>query len=309
MLICVFNAGQYLRPSVQSVVTQTYRNIEIIIVNDGSTDGCMETIRDLADPRIRVFHQENKGKPSALNFALGQLRGDFYAVHDADDLSDPRRIECQLKWMLENRDLAAVFCGYDVIVKNRRQAPIAAAKDRDACRRDIAAFRMPSHDPTGMYRMSLVGAERYDPDLLLGQGFDYILRLGERFPMMVVGECLYSYRVHRASGTRRNIEQREQLVRGVLRAACSRRGVTFESQFPNCVNPGISRRNRDLDNYLAAHFIDSSIDLRRAGKRWLAIRTGLECSRLHPLDLDYHKSLVYALAPMWLVRKIRRVPM
>jgi glycosyltransferase involved in cell wall biosynthesis len=265
----------------------------------------METIADVVDTRLRIIHQENKGKPSAMNAALEQIRGEFYAVHDADDLSDARRIESQVNMMQGNPDLAAVFCGYDLIIGNRRLAPLSVAKDREACERDIAAFRMPSHDPTGMYRMSLVGEERYNPKLLLGEGFDYILRIGEKHPMAVIGECLYSYRIHQGSVTKRNIEKRVELVSEVLHAVCLRRGLSFEKQFPQCQKTSLKRRFKDVDNNLAAHFMESAYILAGTGKRWAAVKVGFFCSCLHPLDFHYYKALIYAITPAWLVRRIR----
>lgn len=97
ILISVYNAGGYLRPSVQSILSQTYSNLEILIIDDGSTDHCMDTIADLKDPRIRVISQENAGKAVALNRALAVLSGEFYAIQDADDVSYPTRIERQVR--------------------------------------------------------------------------------------------------------------------------------------------------------------------------------------------------------------------
>jgi glycosyltransferase involved in cell wall biosynthesis len=62
VIMCVYNAGGYLRPAIESVLAQTYGNLELLIVDDGSTDGCMEEVGDLlADPRVRVIRQANAG--------------------------------------------------------------------------------------------------------------------------------------------------------------------------------------------------------------------------------------------------------
>jgi glycosyltransferase involved in cell wall biosynthesis len=307
VIICVYNAGEYLRKSVQSVLDQTYRNLEVVIVNDGSTDGCMATIKDIDDPRIRILHQNNKGKPSAMNRALETIQGDYYAVHDADDLSAPRRIECQLRCMLNNPDLAAIFCGYDLIIDGDRHAPLSTAKSREVCRDDIVAFRMPSHDPTGMYRMSLVRHVRYNPTLLLGEGLDYILRIGEQFPMMVVGECLYSYRIHDTSITKKHSQQRNELVKEVFKLAAFRRGVDLQAILPRSIEPSW-KGNRNADNNLASHFMSSVCDLRKKNRYIQALQTGLHCFWLHPTDFHYAKALIYALVPLWLVRHLRSVP-
>lgn len=304
VIICVYNAGQYLRPSIQSILSQTYRNLEVLIIDDGSTDAAMETIRDLTDPRIRWFEHANRGKPATMNRAIELMKGEFYAIHDADDLSHPRRVELQLACMLENPDVAAVYCGHELILNGRRVAPTSRFKDRAACRQDIDSFRMPGHDPTGMYRVSLVKDFRYDPTLFLGEGFDYIMRIGEQHPMMAVGECLYTYRIHLQSITKRNPELREKLVHEVLRRTCARRGLDYMRSFPPAKNRR-RRQNRDFDNNLAANFMDSVVDLRDAGRYAEAFRTGLMCVRLQPTDPHYYKALLYSVLPAAIRRTLR----
>lgn len=303
VVICVYNAGVHLRPSLESVLGQTHRNLEILVVDDGSTDGCLESIRDLQDLRIRIITQENRGKPSAMNAALDQMRGEFYAVHDADDLSHPRRIEAQLLCLRDNPDVAGVYCGHQILLGDRCLAPTFRSKDREACHDDVKMFRMPAHDPTAMYRWSLVHDLRYATDLQIGEGLDYILRVGERHPLLVVGECLYGYRIHSQSLTKRDPERRELLVREALRRACVRRGLDYSQHF------GQSSRKRsgarDFDNNLASNFMESVVDLRNARRYIEAFKTGLACASLQPRDPHYYKALLYALIPASLRRIVR----
>jgi glycosyltransferase involved in cell wall biosynthesis len=296
VIICAYNAGEYLRPSLLSIIHQTYENLEILMVDDGSTDGCFETVKDLlSDSRIRVFHQVNSTKPVALNRALDNLSGEFYAVHDADDISYPRRIEKQLRTLVKNPRLAAVFCGNDVIINGRSVAPVFFEKSEIACRRDVEEFRMPALDPTGMYRMSLVGDLRYDPFLPLGEGLDYILRVGEEHPMMVLGDCLYGYRVLQNSLTRIDPMRRDDLVIEAVKRAYKRRGIDYKENFS--AERALDRHSihSRRDNNIAAHFINSTLCQYRTGHHWAALRTGLECVRLHPLDFHYYKALIYAI--------------
>src|SRR5262245_43772835 len=93
VIMPVYNAGEYLRPAVESILAQSYRNWELIIIDDGSTDGCLARLDDVRDPRIQRFSQENAGKPVAMNRGLTVARGAFYALQDADDLSHPSRLE------------------------------------------------------------------------------------------------------------------------------------------------------------------------------------------------------------------------
>jgi len=307
IVICVYNAGEFLRASVESALGQTWPNLEVVLIDDGSTDGCMESIEDIDDERLRVFHQPNMGKPAALNHALRVLTGDFYAVHDADDLSYPMRVEHQMRCFLDNPELAAVYTGYDLLVDDQPMARRFAAKTPEQCRRDIEAYRMPAHDPTGMYRLSLVGDLTYREDLRVVEGLDYVLRVGERHPVMVCGETLYSYRANPESVTRRDPTFRIEQVKKVMRLACERREVPIENGPEILQRPvDASFGPRDEDNDIAVHFIESVVDLRRAGARREAMAEGLYCAKLHPFRLHYLKALIYSLVPLVCLRYLRR---
>jgi glycosyltransferase involved in cell wall biosynthesis len=303
VVVCAYNAGVYLRPAVQSIIDQTYLNLEILLIDDGSTDGSVDAIADLRDRRLRIIRQTNRGKPAALNRALQLMRGEFYAIQDADDQSHPRRIERQVNHLLAHPQLAAVFCGHELILEGRRIAPVFRHRGPAQCRAFIDAFRMPSHDPTAMFRLSMVGGLAYDETLRIGQGFDYILRVGERHPIEVLGECLYSYRVHDAGATRRDPSRRLEYLRELRRRAEIRRGIT-PAPVPE-LRPLRKWRNRDYDNNLAAHFMDSVVCLRRSG-RWIeAVKAAMRCSRIHPLDWHYHKPAMLTVLPLGWVGRIR----
>src|SRR5688572_13130617 len=166
VIVCAYNAGAYLVEALESLVGQTYRNIEILVVDDGSTDGSVaDATTRVTDERVRVIEQANGGRAAALNRALGEMRGEFYTTLDADDRCAPQRIERQVRWMLVHPQLACVFCGYDLILRKRRKAPLFQARSVEECRGLIERFRMPGHDPTAMYRMSMVREMRYDESL------------------------------------------------------------------------------------------------------------------------------------------------
>ncbi|MEM6561432.1 MAG: glycosyltransferase family A protein, partial [Planctomycetota bacterium] len=125
IVLCAYDAGPLLVDALRSVLRQTWPNVEVLLVDDGSTDGSIEhalaeTAEEptLSDGRceLRVLRQANAGKSAALNLALDELRGDFYAMQDADDVSAPNRIERQVAALLDNEQLAGVFCGYDLLI-------------------------------------------------------------------------------------------------------------------------------------------------------------------------------------------------
>ena len=97
VLIPVYNAGEYLRPALKSIIEQTYSNLEIIVIDDGSTDACIDTITDVKDSRIRIVSQENAGKSAALNYGLGTCisnQGIMYpdVLYDLAGIASSKRI-------------------------------------------------------------------------------------------------------------------------------------------------------------------------------------------------------------------------
>jgi glycosyltransferase involved in cell wall biosynthesis len=305
VLISVYNAGEYLRPSVKSIIEQTYSNLEIIIIDDGSTDNCMDSIADFKDSRISVINQENAGKAIALNRAMDKLKGEFYIIQDADDISYPHRIERLVECMLEHPELAAVFTGYDLILNGYRIAPRIAAKSIEQCHRDIEEMQMPAHDPTSMFRMSMVRDIRYAPDLRVGQGIDYIFRVGECHPMMVLGECLYSYRVHLDSTTRYDVIRRKRMVQEVYRRAFERRGLQYAKNLDYERKLTGRLLCREQESGIIPHFMESVLDLRLSGQFSQAMNTAFACLRLHPFDPYYYKPLIYLVVPMAVIQCYR----
>jgi glycosyltransferase involved in cell wall biosynthesis len=301
--IPVYNGGEYLRPAVESVLAQTHANLEIWVIDDGSTDGCIDTLSDLRDSRLRIVHQAQSGKSVALNRFLDGRSGAYYAIQDADDLSHPRRIEAQLAFLEAHPDLGACFTGHELILDGRHCAPRFRAKGVVECARDIERLAMPAHDPTAMFRLSMVGDVRYDARLPIAQGYDYTLRVGEQFPLAVLGECLYSYRIHSQSVTHRDPARRRAQVQEVARRAFERR----KQPIPVDADPPLRRssRNRHIDNNLVAHLIESTLDQRRAGHRSGMLATALLGPRLHPFDWEYYKPLACALAPHAALRRLR----
>lgn len=303
VLIPVYNAGNYLRKSVDSILNQTYLNLEVIIIDDGSDDGYSEELKKIKDPRLSIIYQENSGKSVALNKGLSLLSGSFYTVQDADDLSYPTRIERLLSVMQADSGLAAVFSGHDLILGNRNFAPRSSGKSTVECHKDIEMMRMPAHDPTGFYRVNLVSDIRYEASLRIGQGIDYILRVGEIYPIKVLGECLYSYRIHSSSGTRRNAEKRIKAVKEVHKRAAIRRGLDYNEIIEH-LKLGSSK---EVEYGVVPHCMESVLDFRRSGRINGAIKTAFHCLFLHPWNLSYYKPMIYALLPTFFIDYYRKI--
>jgi glycosyltransferase involved in cell wall biosynthesis len=306
VLIPVYNAGTYLREAVASIVSQTYDRLDIIIVDDGSTDGCLETIRDLCDSRVRTITQANAGRPGALNRGLDLAQGEFFVIQDADDASYPDRVEKQVAVLRENPDLAALYAGNDLILPDgRRFAPICDCRERRQCQQAILRFEVPAHDATGLYRRSLVGEMRFD-NIRLAEGVDFVWRVGERFPIMCLGECLYSHRVNHDSITHRDPSRSVMAINTIIERACQRRGWDPD---PYRLRPPGNRwlfRHRMLDT-IVPYAVRSVVSLKGKGRLGDGLKTAWGCLCLHPYDPYYYKPLAFAVAPLGAIGGYRRI--
>lgn len=101
VLIPCYNAEKYIGETLESVLRQTWPKLEIVVVNDGSTDGSADIIRKFARPNLRLVEQPNRGQTAALNTCLTYATGHFVQYLDADDLLDPDKIELQIKRLVE----------------------------------------------------------------------------------------------------------------------------------------------------------------------------------------------------------------
>ena len=119
VIIPCFNVSSFVKKAVSSILEQTYANLEVIIVDDASTDETLDIIRNINDTRLRVVElKENSKKIGAVNTALQLVTGEFVAFQDADDWSEPNRIEQQVKIFHQLPDLGICFTNYRYNYKN-----------------------------------------------------------------------------------------------------------------------------------------------------------------------------------------------
>lgn len=304
VLIPVYNAGIYLLPSVKSILDQTYKNLEIIIIDDGSTDSCIDSIAGLQDHRLQILRKTNEGKSSALNLALKIIKGSFWMIQDADDISYPERVSKQVAALSNDPELAAVFVGTELIFKGRKFAAIYPRKTSEDCRKEVESFKLPAHDATGMYRTSFTKSLYFDNELKIGQGVDYVWRVGEIYPIAVLEECLYSHRVNYQSITHKNHEVNYQKINSVIEKACLRRGLNFDKFRIKCP-PALLKKKRGMDSILP-YAIESVVSLKRRGLYFDAIKTAFLCIWFHPFDYMFYKPFIFAFTPHGLIRFYRK---
>lgn len=115
VVTATFNKGERNRTSIQSILDQTYKNFDYIIVNDGSTDNTKEILDEfskLDDPRLKIIHQENKGFVNTMISVMNQIETPYVAIQGAGDISRPTRLKKQLDYLSGHQDVGVVGGGF-----------------------------------------------------------------------------------------------------------------------------------------------------------------------------------------------------
>ena len=158
VVLPVYNPGRFLAAAVASILEQTHRQLELLLVDDGSTDGSGAVCDAIAasDPRVRVIHQANGGIVSALEAGIAQARGEFIARMDSDDLSLPIRLEKQLALVAQQPSLQVVGCDH-LLIDPQDRVIGARHLPRGGVALDLfLAFGNPFAHPTVMMRSAWV---------------------------------------------------------------------------------------------------------------------------------------------------------
>jgi len=115
VIIPTYNRGEKILASVESVLQQTYRELELLIVDDGSSDNTQEVVEAINDARIRYIRlDKNMGASAARNEGAKHALGDVISYNDSDDLWRPRKLELQMKYKEEHPEYSMVYCAYEM---------------------------------------------------------------------------------------------------------------------------------------------------------------------------------------------------
>jgi hypothetical protein len=222
-LLPVRNGLPWLGAALASIFGQTFRNFELIIIEDGSTDGTPELLRVLHDPRLRIIETGGVGIARALNIGLEAARGAYIARHDADDESLPTRLARQVAVLESRPDIDVVATVAEYIDASGR--PVDNAWVKTVRRQHDLALTpeaigelMPltcciTHGSILARAAVLRAAGGYRPEMEPAEDYDLWLRLLPRHRFLKLEERLYRYRVHaEQSGVRTRERQTRQTV-------------------------------------------------------------------------------------------------
>ena len=206
----VFNAGKYLKLAVLSVVAQTFRDWELIIIDDGSTDNAVQEIEALGDARIKIIRDgKNKGLAARLNEVVDMARGRYLARMDQDDASYPERFARQLELLERDHTLDVISVRAIRISDNDEMTGVTPCPDTHdlISARPWQGFCFPH--PTWMGRIEWFRKHRYaQPGPYFCEDQELLLRSYGQSRFASVDRILFAYRVREASNLGRVLKTR-----------------------------------------------------------------------------------------------------
>lgn len=195
----VYNAMPFLPLAVESILEQTYKGFELLIINDGSNDGSAEYLATIKDKRVKVLHQENRGLGFTLNRIIEMCQTKYIARMDADDVALAERLEKQLAFMETHPEVVMLGTQLSFLCNGRVVPHAGAPLDHASIVRRLMKSAAGVAHPTLMCRtssMKRIGGYRIRG---AGEELDFCLRMCEVGRVANLPEILFHYRLHESS--------------------------------------------------------------------------------------------------------------
>ena len=213
-----FNSEKYIAESIQSILNQTYKNFELIIVNDGSTDNTLREINNFNDSRIVIINNKNNfGIPHSRNIALRASNGKYIAIQDSDDVSLKERLHIQVNYLENNLKFGlvgslAIGIDQDGKTLNRKQSLGLNSRETKV----MIFFRNCFTHSTIMYRKNKLKKIYFDQKFKITQDYDAIIKIARDSKIKNIDEALIMYRFHENSISQnlRDKEEEEKIIIG-----------------------------------------------------------------------------------------------
>ena len=211
VLMSVYNGEKYLYEAIESILNQTFKDFEFLIINDGSTDGTAKILQSYQDHRIKIINNEkNIGLTKSLNKGLRFAKGEYIARMDADDISMPERLEKELEFMEAHRNYAVVGTFLNVLDEDSKvvgtiEKPIGDDQIREFLKKDNCI----GHGSAMVRKKSLLNIGYYNESIEKAQDYDLWLRISERYKMANIPQYLYMWRNYKENiSAKHNNEQK-----------------------------------------------------------------------------------------------------
>ena len=213
IVIPVYNGSNYLKQAIDSAITQTYKNIEIIIINDGSDDnGATEKIAKSYGKKIRYYKKENSGVASALNLGIKKMTGEYFSWLSHDDMYYPEKVEKQINFLKRQKDKnVIVYTDYEYIDESGKSLEEIIIKDRmSIINGKIVFLRKLINGLTLLVpKITFKTEGLFDISKKYTQDYDMWYRLLKRYEFKYLHFCSAKTRLHQSQDSRITASQKE----------------------------------------------------------------------------------------------------
>lgn len=228
VIIPAYNAERFIRQTLESVLAQTYQNIEVLVVDDGSQDQTGEIVREFAtrDDRILLLTQPNSGVAAARNLAIQHSNGEFVAPIDADDIWHPQNIEKQVKCIMQaDSSVGVVYSwSFDIDEKNQPTGNFHASTIEGKVYATLLCHYFLGHGSCSLIRRNCLDkVNGYNPQLKNScEDWDLYLRIAENHEFKAVPEFLACYQ-KKNNGLSQNLASMKEAHTSILESSHKRR--------------------------------------------------------------------------------------
>lgn len=219
VIMPVFNQEKYLRMSIDSILTQTYENFELIIVDDSSTDESYCIAASYCDKRIKLFRNStNKGVVYSRNFAIEISKGEYIALMDSDDISFPDRFKIQIEFLLQHPEVGVCGTFARVVDSNGKIKEKLKLYSNNDDLKAVCMFSSPFINPTVMAKADILKKNLYSDKFIISQDTELWIRLLNKTLFCNISKVLLLYRVHSFNAIKRvSILEYNDLLRYIAR--------------------------------------------------------------------------------------------
>jgi glycosyltransferase involved in cell wall biosynthesis len=295
------NAEEYVAAALTSVLRECTVSLEVVVVEDGSTDRSLEQVKSIQDPRVRVVEGPQRGFSASMNAGINAARGKIVMQCDADDLYPLMRISEQVDWLDSNPQFAAVCGAFSTIdVRGKLIAPMNSQTEAADITGELRGGRVRTHFCTYAVRAPLLknsgGFREY---FVTGGDIDLQLRLGEAGRIGFLPRDWYHYRIHDSSITHQQPNVQRKFFENLAYELQSERMVvgkdSLERGAPPPKPPRGSSDAHSANEHVQGLLLGRAWREHRMGNKGRAVRTGTRAVITCPSQFNAWKSLAALL--------------
>lgn len=297
VIVPMHNAEAYISDTLASILQERDVSLEVVVVNDGSTDASLDTVRAICDERIRVINGPCQGVAAALNAGLDIASGEIIVRCDADDLYPPQRLARQVDWLTKYPEFGAVCGSFSTIdVRGRLVARLDCGKDAEEITDELRNGITRTHFCTFAVRVEVLravgGVRQY---FHTAEDIDLQLRIGELCKVWYVPDMQYHYRLHDTSltHTQSNVEREffESTAREFQLQRHTQGSDDLQRGCPPTPPQG-STKAMKAAKHLQGMLIGSAWQQHRAGHKLQALVIGMRSATAQPSSMSAWRNLL-----------------